>query len=161
MKKILILGLLLIWPSFAFAGISTKTMNAVVESWKGYTLNEVIENWGYPTNNKIMAGKNLYYWERNYGTSTNYNYHNGFDSSNKYCNVTFEVNKKNIIIGGQWNGTDGICPYTHKQTKGKRIFGINPNNDLIQKKKDFEKEQKRIKKEEKLRQKELKKNKKL
>ena len=121
-----------------------------------YSIDELINYWGYPTNNRVIAGKNLYYWEKNTGFTTNYNrYTPNFSSSENYCNVIFEVNKRNIIVGGQWDGTDSVCPYTQNQAKGKRFFSINPQNDLIQKKKDFEKEQKRLKKEQERLEKEM------
>ncbi len=67
MKRFLIsiLVLLLVSLSAEAFGIK-KTMETIMDSWVGESINSVIKYWGYPTNEKTMAGRTLYYWDWSY-----------------------------------------------------------------------------------------------
>ena len=54
------LFLLNLWsvPSFAFM---EKTMNEIMDSWVGEDIDYVIDNWGYPTKEKTVNKRKLYY----------------------------------------------------------------------------------------------------
>lgn len=127
MRKIFVLVLIfLLAPINAQAFGIKKTMAEIMDSWVGAPINSVINHWGYPTNEKTMAGKTLYYWDweytvRNpaytnaqantYGNTTNINaYTYGGGTRNVYCNRILEVNDSGKVVSWQWSGNN--CPYT-------------------------------------------------
>ena len=64
MKKPFCLFLLfIIFSSPAFAFGTKKTMEKVMNSWSGEDINTAIEVLGYPTSEKEIANRHLFYWE--------------------------------------------------------------------------------------------------
>lgn len=122
MNRILILLLIviLIQPmSFAFG--AKKTMGNIMDSWVGENIETVIEHWGYPTDEKIIAGKKLYYWTvSSYSVTGNQSYVYGGEAT---CSRILEVDKNNNVIKWQWSGNS--CPITY--FTGKKF--VNPNNN--------------------------------
>lgn len=127
MKKILVLLLIfLLIPVSAQAFGIKKTMAEIMDSWVGAPINSVINYWGYPTNQKTMAGKTLYYWDweytvknpsytnaqaNTYGNNTSINaYTYGGGTRNISCNRILEVDDSGRVVSWQWNGNN--CPYT-------------------------------------------------
>ena len=63
MKKFLIvLFIITFFPTVSFAIGTKDTMNRIMDSWIGENIETVIDHWGYPTQEKTIAGKKLYYW---------------------------------------------------------------------------------------------------
>ena len=129
MKKFLILFLIfLLMPVSAQAFGVKKTMKDIMDSWAGESINSVIKCWGYPTNEKTMAGKTLYYWDWSYniknptytdaqaytsGNTTNINAMTyGGGTRNVCCNRIIEVDDAGRVTSWQWSGNN--CPYTQK-----------------------------------------------
>ena len=63
MKKILIsiLAVIMIQP-MSFAIGTKSTMGKIMDSWLGEHINTVMDSWGYPSQEKEIAGRKLYYW---------------------------------------------------------------------------------------------------
>ena len=122
MKKLILTILLMtLIPTVSFAIGTKDTMKRIMDSWIGVNLETVIEHWGYPTQEKIIAGKKLYYWiNRSYEVSGNQYVVYGGESS---CNRILEVDKNNNVIKWQWEGNS--CPATY--FTGKKF--VNPNNN--------------------------------
>ena len=136
-----------------------ETMEKCMSSWKGYSLNELISIWGYPKEEKIIAGKKLYYWysseqvyhppqTHTYGTvnydgtyNSNSTTYGGYTST-YYCNLIIGVDKKNKVNYWEWDGNS--CPRGYK--RGKLL--INPKNDLLAKEIEKRKKERQIYKEE-------------
>jgi len=123
MKKIIVVVLsLIILQPVSFAIGSKSTMNKIMNSWIGENLETVINYWGYPTSEKEIAGKKLYYWLDSTYVITGNVY--GTYGSESTCNRILEVDKDNKVIKWQWNGNN--CPGTY--FTGKKL--VNPNNNL-------------------------------
>ncbi len=126
-KLLLVVFILTIYPTVA-SEIGTKdTMKRIMDSWIGENLETVIEHWGYPTQEKTIAGKKLYYWiNSSYNISGN---QYGVYGGESTCNRILEVDKNNNVIKWQWEGNN--CPATY--FTGKEL--VNPNNNPWRKKK--------------------------
>lgn len=106
-----------------------STMDKLLNGWLGYNIDNVIDQWGYPSKTDNIAGRKLYYWNDNGGSSyvKTSNYSGYF--IDYYCNCIFEVNDENIITKWQWEGTS--CPSTYLGVKKY----VNPQNNYWEKKK--------------------------
>ena len=127
MKNLFLAILILaMFPNVSFAIGSKSTMKKVMDSWIGENLETVIDHWGYPTQEKTIAGKKLYYWiNSSYEVLGNQYGVYGGDST---CNRILEVDKNNRVIKWQWEGNN--CPATY--FTGKKF--VNPNNNPWRKK---------------------------
>lgn len=182
MKKSLSLmvAILIALPVFA----DTKSfMEKCLNSWVGYSMDEVMSSWGYPTGEREIAGKHLYFWNvqkvgyvpqtsNTYGhTNATANYYgygsaygNGTYNSTTttyggysvtyYCNRTLEVDADNKVVSWQWEGN--FCPSTY--FAGKKW--VNPQNDEWAKEKALKDAAKKAKKAKKQAAKQVKKQKK-
>lgn len=127
MKKFFVLVLIFLFmPITAQAFGVKKTMKDIMDSWVGESINSVINCWGYPTNEKTIAGKKLYYWDWSYdvknpshtnaqaytyGNITNINaYTYGGGTYNVSCNRILEVDDSGTITSWQWSGNN--CPFS-------------------------------------------------
>lgn len=140
-------------PLSALAFGSKKTMETIMDSWVGESINSVIKRWGYPTNEKTMAGKTLYYWDweytvknpsytnaqaNTYGTSTNINaYTYGGGTRNVSCNRILEVDDSGRVVSWQWSGNN--CPYTHAYLYKQWMNPTALSDAIYQKSSDKEK----------------------
>lgn len=129
-----------------------------------------MQSWGYPTGEREIAGKHLYYWNSSkvgyvpqtsntrgnanmYANSYGQAYGNGtYNSSTTtyggysvtyYCNKTLEVNSDNQITNWQWDGNNCLSTYF----AGKKL--VNPQNDEWAKEKALKEAAKQTKKAEK------------
>lgn len=116
----------LLMPISAQAFGIKKTMGAIMDSWVGEPVSTVIRRWGYPSYEKTMAGKTLYYWNweytvRNptytdaqahtYGNTTNISaYTYGGGVRRVWCNRILEVDDSGRVASWQYSGNN--CPYT-------------------------------------------------
>ena len=114
-------------------------MEKALNSWVGYNINDVISSWGFPTEEKTIANRHIYTWNRawsqyvpqqthttfnpNYFNPTANSYTTGGYSVNYYCNKTIEVDDKNNVISWSWEGN--ACPSGYYY--GKKL--VNPAND--------------------------------
>lgn len=114
MRKLVILSLFLLITSIPANAVGMKsTMNKLMDSWVGEDINSVIDLWGYPSEERNIAGRHLYYW----------NNRESYVSANQYmilsgenvCNKIFEVDANNTIIKWQWEGNN--CPMTYRGVK--------------------------------------------
>ena len=131
MKKfiILLLTIILIQPS-SFAVGMKNTMGKVMDSWIGENIDTVINHWGYPSSEKEIAGKKLYYWlNSSYVVSGNLS---GVYGGEATCNRILEVDKNNTVVKWQWEGNN--CPSTYIFS-GKNL--VNPNNNPWKKKSEL------------------------
>ena len=127
MKKFLISFLIFLLMPVSVQAFGVKsTMKDIMDSWVGESINSVIKCWGYPTNEKTMAGKTLYYWDwsynvknpsytnaqaSTYGNTTNINaYTYGGGTCNVSCNRILEVDDSGKVASWQWSGNN--CPYS-------------------------------------------------
>ena len=122
MKKFLLsLLIMIVFSTISFAIGTKDTMKRIMDSRVGVNIETVIEHWGYPTQEKTIAGKKLYYWiNSSYEVSGNQYVVYGGESS---CNRILEVDKNNNVIKWQWEGNS--CPATY--FTGKKF--VNPNNN--------------------------------
>lgn len=129
MKKILLTILIIsMIPINAYAIGTKNTMEKLMDMLVGENINTVIDSWGYPTTEKTIAGRKLYYWNiSNYSVSGN---QYGVYGGEQTCNRILEVDNKNNVIKWQWEGNS--CPATY--FTGKQW--VNPNNDPWKAKKD-------------------------
>ena len=127
MKKfVILLSCFLLIPNAANAIGTKSTMNKIMDSWQNYHVNDVIDIWGYPTSEKIIAGRKLYYWtESNFSVSGN---QYGVYGGENYCTRILEVDKNDKIIKWEWKGND--CPAAYFTSKK----WVNPNNNPWKKK---------------------------
>lgn len=120
-KLLLVIFILTIYPTVASAIGTKDTMKRIMDSWIGENLETVIEHWGYPTDEKTIAGKKLYYWTiSSYSVTGNQSYVYGGEAT---CSRILEVDKNNNVIKWQWSGNS--CPITY--FTGKKF--VNPNNN--------------------------------
>ena len=127
MKKVLLIVLsLFLFQTSTFAIGVKSTMNKVMDSWNGEHIDSVIDNWGYPSNEKTVAGRNLYIWDN--GTALTENKWGTVLLEQQSCTRIFEVDKNNTIVKWQWKGVD--CPATYCTSKK----WVNPNNNPWRKK---------------------------
>ncbi len=127
MKKIFVLFLtILLIPTNAQAFGINKTMKTIMSSWNGESINSVIRRWGYPTNQRTVAGRTLYYWDwvytvgtpvytnataNTYGDTIHINsYSYGGGTRHVWCNRILEVDDLGRVASWDWNGNN--CPYT-------------------------------------------------
>ena len=131
MKKfiILLLTIILIQPS-SFAVGMKNTMGKVMDSWIGENIDTVINSCGYPSSEKEIAGKKLYYWLNSSYVVTGNQY--GVYGGESICNRIIEVDKNNIVVKWQWEGNS--CPSTYIFS-GKKL--VNPNNNPRKKKSEL------------------------
>lgn len=160
MKKYCLIILCLLFSIPAFAG-TRSFMEKCLNSWLGYSIDSLINVWGYPNNEKEIAGKHIYIWNKSntayipqssytngnvntiantYGNSI---YGNSYINSTTttyggynvtyYCNRIIEVDEDNKIINWQWEGNN--CPGTY--IRGKKW--VNPKNDEWAQKKSAKK----------------------
>lgn len=170
MKKLLSLIVTILIALPVYAGVKSF-MEKSLNSWVDYSLDDVINSWGYPTGEREIAGKHLYYWNNSktsyvpqtsntYGNANAYAnsygnsaYGNGTYNSTTttyggynvtyYCNRTLEVNSDNKITNWQWEGNN--CPATY--FTGKKW--VNPKNDEWAREKAIKDASKQAKKAEK------------
>lgn len=157
MKKLaacfLLITLLCIYNPCAFA---EEFMKKALNSWIGYSIDDVITSWGYPSEEKSIANKHLFYWYTNStiyvppsttSTSTPNFYNNstvttttisGGYTMNSSCDKILEVNKENKIIAWQYNGNS--CPSFY--FTGKKL--VNPKNDQWLMKKELKRTKNKI-----------------
>lgn len=115
--------------------LSKTFISEAMDSWIGYHINDVINVWGYPTEEKTIANRHIFIWEKSYACqipvnyNTNYYYNTastyaigGQTISYQYIR-TFEVDKNNKII--QWTCEGNWQPKNY--AKGKAL--VNPAND--------------------------------
>lgn len=122
-------------PSFAFG--TKKTMEKVMDSWIGENIDSAIDFLGYPTAEKEIANRHLFYWEvSQIQVSGN---RNSMYGGEYYCTRIFEIDKNKEIISWEWKGNN--CPATYLTSKK----WVNPNNDPWKKSKELKK-QKRLRK---------------
>lgn len=127
MKKFLIvLFIITFFPTVSFAIGTKDTMKRIMDSWIGENIETVIDHWGYPTQQKTIAGKKLYYWINSSYTVSGNQY--GVYGGESTCNRILEVDKNNNVIKWQWEGNS--CPATY--FTGKKF--VNPNNNPWRKK---------------------------
>lgn len=122
MKRFLIsiLIIFLVQP-MSFAIGTKKTMEKIMNSWHGENINSVIDVWGYPSSEKDIAGRKLYYWSSSQYVVTGNQY--GVYGGESTCNRILEVDKNNNVIKWQWDGNS--CPATYTTSKK----WVNPNNN--------------------------------
>lgn len=96
-------------------------MSRCMNSWVGYTIDDVINKWGYPTSEKELAGKKLYYWDSHQSYVTGNQYY--VTGGEIYFIRIFEVDKNNKVIKWEYKGNN--CPKTYLTCKK----WINPEND--------------------------------
>lgn len=131
MKKLFITLFLIIITSASVQAFENKAMDKLMESWVGENINTVIDIWGYPTKEKEILGRKLYYWEK-IGDNVGYINNSGlFFSQNTNCTKIYETDKNNIIIKWQWEGND--CPFTYIGVKKY----VNPQNNYWEKQKEL------------------------
>ncbi len=131
MKKyiVILLTIVFIQPS-SFAIGMKNTMNKVMDSWIGENIDTVINIWGYPSSEKEIAGKKLYYWlNSSYVVSGNQYSVYGVEAT---CNRILEVDKNNTVVKWQWEGNN--CPSTYIFS-GKKL--VNPNKNPWKKKSEL------------------------
>ena len=163
-----------------FAGV-TEFMERALNSWVGYNINDMINSWGFPAEEKTIANRHIYIWNKSwsqyipqrtnstvtpgYFNSTVNSYTTGGYTVTWYCNKTIEVDSKNNITSWSWEGN--ACPKNYN--RGKNI--VNPANDEWERErlrrleekqqqnlqKQIEKQEKAIKKEQEKAAKKLKK----
>ncbi len=123
--------------SFQSIVYAESFMSKAMKTWVGYPLDSVIKAWGYPDDERIIAGKHLYYWGTIPTVVTVYD--NGSSSTPKYCQKIFAVDDSNIINDWDWKGNN--CPFSYKLSK----FLVNPKNDVwaIEKEKNRQEKEKR------------------
>jgi len=118
MKKIIILFICL-FATVCNVFALTKTEQRVIDSWKGENINSVIEYWGYPSKDKKIAGKQLYYWNTDNAKNR---YYQGYYYK-VYCYRILEADSNNIVIGGEFKGNNcTFIPYFVKKL-------ANPNKN--------------------------------
>lgn len=131
MKKYIaiLLTIILIQPVTFAAGMK-NTMGKVMDSWIGENIDKVIDSWGYPSSEKEIAGKKLYYWTKSSYVITSNQY--GVYGGESTCNRILEVDKNNTVVRWQWEGNS--CPSTYIFS-GKKL--VNPNNNPWKKKSEL------------------------
>ena len=115
-------------------------LSKAINSWYGYSFNSFVKIWGYPDRQTGFGDNKLYYWNIVNNTNTT-TYHFGTNSSTTYNNYgkeIIEVNDKNLIVGGQYNGND--CPFSYLLNHDKYV---NPDNDPWQIEKELKRQNKR------------------
>lgn len=166
MKKILVLLILCLFALPVFAGV-TEFMEKALNSWIGYNINDIINSWGFPTEEKTIANRHIYIWNKawsqyipqrvnstvtpGYYNANVYSYTTGGYNINWYCNKTIEVDDKNNVISWSWEGN--ACPKNY--SNGKNI--VNPANDIWEQERLIKIEEKKQKKIQKAKNKQLKK----
>lgn len=122
MRKIVIsiLAVIIIQP-MSFAIGTKSTMCKIMDSWLGEHINTVMDSWGYPSQEKEIAGRKLYYWINSSYVVSGGQY--GVYGGESTCNRILEVDKNNKVIKWQWEGNS--CPATY--FTGKKF--VNPNNN--------------------------------
>ncbi|MBQ4079027.1 hypothetical protein IJD15_07600 [bacterium] len=122
MKKILVVTFILfLFPLSSFAIGTKSTMEKVMNSWMGEHIDTIIEKWGYPTSEKNIANRKLYYWSQSsYSVSGN---QYGVYGGEATCTRIFEVNKFDKVINWQWQGNN--CPALYLTSKK----WVNPNKN--------------------------------
>ena len=120
MKKILIsiLAVIMIQP-MSFAIGTKSTMGKIMDSWLGEHINTVMDSWGYPSQEKEIAGRKLYYWINSSYVVSGGQY--GVYGGESTCNRILEVDKNNRVIKWQWEGNS--CPATY--FTGKKFVDYN------------------------------------
>lgn len=140
MKKIFAITFLLIGLTLPVCAGTKEFMNKALSTWIGYSIDDVITHWGYPKEEKNIANRHLFIWQKsadiyvpqNTTANVNNNYYNtivnsttyGGYTQNYYCSRIFEVDDKNIITAYQWEGNN--CPAMYF-FKSKKL--VNPQND--------------------------------
>lgn len=133
---ILFLFVLTICPSFAFG--AKNTMDNVMNSWVGTSINTAIDYLGYPTSEKVIANRHLFYWEKRSVSITGNA--SGLYGGEYYCTRIFEIDKNKRIKSWEWKGNS--CPITYMTSKK----WVNPNKDPWKKEKELKKQEKILKK---------------
>ena len=160
MPRKLFIVFLFILLSLPVSANTENFMDKALNSWVGYNINDIINSWGFPVEEKIIANRHIYIWnkawsqhvpQRTHCNVTPYYYNSsvttyttGGYTVNYYCNKTIEVDSKNNIISLYWEGN--ACPSKYKH--GKKL--VNPNNDEWEKerlRKLKEKQEKKLKKQ--------------
>jgi hypothetical protein len=167
MKKIIISIMCALFILPAIAG--TPFMKKALDSWLGYNINNMINHWGFPTEEKKIANRHIYVWNRSYtqyvpqqtnSTVNSYIYNANITSKTTggyyitySCNTTIEVDSQNNIIS--WFCDDNGCPQNYYF--GKQY--VNPANDEWQREKIKKMQEKQKKELEKKKNKKTKKDK--
>ncbi len=125
MKKIFVSILLIFVSVIPASAIKVKSvMQTLMESWVGENINTVIDRWGYPSDSKVVAGRNLYYWKKEAETMYNTIGNSTLAYGSKLtCSMIFETDANDIIIKGQYEGNN--CPISYM---GVRKYA-NPKNN--------------------------------
>ncbi len=126
MKKVMVLCLTtLIFSGAVGAAGMDSTMKAVLNSWVGQNINTVIDKWGYPSEEKTIAGRKLYYWRQDgtfyaptetsgtvntYGNTSYINALSYGGAQSVSCTRILEVDSEEVVKTGQWQGNN--CPIT-------------------------------------------------
>lgn len=150
MKKILYIVLLM--TIICLPVKAEEFMERALNTWVGYTVNDVIAVWGYPKEEKVIAGRRLFYWTNSHYSVSGNQY--GVYGGEYYCNKILEVNKKNKITSWQYEGNS--CPSFY--FTGSSL--VNPKNDVWQieklQKKQLKQQKKKLKQEKRKQKKEQK-----
>ncbi len=126
MKKIIVAVIVCLFlQTSVFAYGIKSTMSKIMESWKGESIDSVIKVWGYPTDEKTIAGRKLFYWTEK---SFIYGNENNYGGKELYGSRILEVNSSNRVINWEFQGND--LPRTY--LTGKKW--VNPKNDPWKKK---------------------------
>ena len=138
-----------------YAGVQ-EFMEKALNSWVGYHINDMINSWGFPTDEKTIANRHIYIWNKAWSqyipqrtnstvtpgfyNATVNSYTTGGYNINWYCNKTIEVDSKNNITSWSWEGN--ACPKNYSNGKGL----VNPSNDEWERERLRRLEEKRLKK---------------
>ena len=110
-KQICILLFLLFFFFAQQANAGTKkVMEKILNSWIGYSLEDVMSQWGYPDEEKIIAGKKLYYWHN--GQQYYANSASAVAMPVYYCTRILEFDERDVVQSWSYRGNN--CPFALK-----------------------------------------------
>lgn len=154
-KRTLLVTLVIFFAVPVFAK-TANFMEKALGSWVGYNINDLINIWGFPKEEKTIAHRHIYIWNKswsqyvpqtmnstvspNYFDTTVQTYTSGGYSVKMYCDKTIEVDSKNNIISFTWEGN--ACPKNYR--RGKAL--VNPMNDEWERERLRKLEEKRVRK---------------
>lgn len=101
--------LLLISGLIVLGGCTTTAMNSAVASWQDRQLPEVITAWGPPSEELNVDGQHLFVWNTYDGVLASPGTPKpARPADSKYCMRLLQVDRKDTVIYGNWEGND--CP---------------------------------------------------